>query len=438
MTQLPYDLTSPQSILQFAAGLSGKTLSQAVNLVDTLENVKNKGDLGTMVERYYFGYEPNSTKGPDFAEAGVELKTTGVKKASTGKYKAKERLVLNMIDYVQLVDEQWSNSSLLAKCRVMLILFYLYEKDVPVFDRRFVLDPVLFSFPVEDLAVIQRDWETIRDKILAGKAHELSEGDTFYLAACRKGSGGVGEKLRKQPFSDVGAKSRAFSLKPSYVNRIINDFTSEASSLDITDGSIEAATEQKFQPYLGMAVDDIALKLDFHKKGKNDKGYYSNLTMRILGGKKLVTAELEKAGIEPKTIRVNKNWMPKEAMSFPTFKYMEIIDEQWEDSKFYSKIEQKFLFVVYRYDENDVLRLEGVKYWNMPYSDRVEAQRVWEDTRRRVGVDASDLPSSSESTVAHVRPKGRNALDVLPTPQGTMLQKKCFWLNKAYIASQIR
>lgn len=440
MTKLKYDVTSPQSLLEFACGLSGKTLAEVVDLRGVTDNISNKGDLGNMVEKYYYKYQPDNTSHrPDFPEAGVELKTTGVLRRSDGSYKAKERLVLTMINYTNLIEEKWETSSLVEKCRLMLILFYLYEKGISVFDRRFVLNPLLFEFPVEDLEIIKRDWETIRKKIEDGKAHELSEGDTYYLGACRKGSGGVDEVLKKQPSSSVLAKSRAFSLKPSYVNRIIEGHTSEVGILDITaELSIEEATQNKFEPYLGKTVDEISTSLGLHKQGKNDKGFYRNLTMRILGGAKQAVPELDKAGVELKTIRVNKDWMPAEAMSFPAFKYMEIIDEDWEDSSFFGKIEQKFLFVIFREDENDELRLEKANYWNMPYQDREEARRVWEDTKRRVAVDASDLPKSVESRVAHVRPKARNSQDTLPTPQGAELVKKCFWLNRSYIAGVIR
>lgn len=435
-----YDVTSPTSLLDFARGLSGKTLAEVVDMSQIAENISNKGDLGNMVEKYYYKYQPdNTTHMPDFPEAGVELKTTGVLKRSDGTYKAKERLVLTMINYVNIIEEQWDTSSLMEKCRLMLILFYLYEKGASVFDRRFVLHPSLFEFPAEDLKIIKRDWETIRKKIEEGKAHELSEGDTYYLGACRKGSGGENETLRKQPSSDILAKSRAFSLKPSYVNRIIEGHTSEVGILDISsEVSIEDATQNKFKPYLGKTVEEISDMLNFRKKGKNDKGFYRSLTMRILVGNKKTAPELEKAGVELKTIRVNKDWMPAEAMSFPTFKYMEIINDEWEESSFFRKIEQKFLFVIFREDDSGNLRLEKLNYWNMPYADREEARRVWEDTRRRVAIDATDLPKSKESRVAHVRPKAKDSKDTLPTPQGDMLVKKCFWLNRSYIGDIIK
>ena len=114
---LGYDPTSANSIYEFAKRLTGKSLSEVVDMSQFVENVVNKGDLGMMVEKYYFQYESNSSPEPDFPEAGVELKTTGVERRKSGGYRAKERLVLSLIDYETLACEEWENASLMAKCR---------------------------------------------------------------------------------------------------------------------------------------------------------------------------------------------------------------------------------------------------------------------------------------------------------------------------------
>ena len=74
----------------------------------------------------------------------------------------------------------------------------------------------------------------------------------------------------------------------------------------------------------------------------------------------------------------------------------------------------------------------------MPYQDRLEAMRVWEETKRRVMINARDLPRTSESKVAHVRPHAKNKKDVDLTPQGELIVKRCFWLNGSYIADVVR
>jgi DNA mismatch repair protein MutH len=392
-----------------------------------------------MVERFYFGIEPNSSSKQDFPEAGVELKTTGVRRKSSGGYQAKERLVLTMINFMDLVDERWETSSLMEKCHLMLILFYLYESETAVFNRRFVPSPILFQFPEDDLEQIRNDWHFIREKVESGRAHELSEGDTIYLGACRKGSGGPREGLREQPNSDVLAKARAFSLKPSYVNMIIEGRATEDGVLEVVEfGGIEEATRVKFEPYIGMSVEEISDLLNFHKNGSYDKSFYRNLAMRIMGSIGKSVPELDKAGIEIKTVRVDNRWMPRESMSFPAFKYMDIINQEWVDSDFFDVTEQRFLFVVFREGDDRLLRLEKLGYWNMPYLDREEARKVWMDTKRRVKEDARDLPRITESRVAHVRPHARDKSDTWPTPQRTNLVKKSFWLNASYISDVIR
>ena len=436
MTESKYDKKSISSIYEFAMKLTGKSLAEAVQLPDGVANVRNRGDLGSLVEKYYFEHTPPNNHDPDFKEAGLELKTTGVLR-KTPIYRAKERLVLTMIDYVAIADESWESSSFYKKCRLMLILFYLYSKEVAVIDRRFVLQPLLYEIPSSDLAQIRRDWEFIRQRVLDGNAHQLSEGDTYYLGACRKGSGGEKEALRRQPFSNERAKARAFSFKQGYVNKLIEGHIGESQSLGVNAAvTFEVATQLRFKPFIGKSVEEISKQLGYYKK-KNNKGFLKDIANRILAGDGQTVLELDKAGIEMKTIRLMQSGKPRESMSFPGFKYLEIVNENWEDSSFFEKLEHKFLLVIFREDENGLDRLIKAAYWNMPYEDRMEAKRVWEETKRRVVLDASNLPKMSESNVAHVRPKARDGKDKLLTPQGDMQVKKCFWLNSGYIAGVV-
>ena len=103
-----YDPKSAQSIFHFSYGLLHKSLADAVISIDSnikLENLasKGKGGLGQLVEKYYYGYEPNNKPEADFPEAGVELKTTPLKKSVQGEFLIKERLVCDMIDFCEIV-----------------------------------------------------------------------------------------------------------------------------------------------------------------------------------------------------------------------------------------------------------------------------------------------------------------------------------------------
>jgi len=316
-------------------------------------------------------------------------------------------------------------------------MFYQYAREVPVIDRKFVLTPLMYEIPPNDLAVIKADWEKIQGKVLQGKAHELSEGDTFYLGACRKGSGGTKEKLMSQPFSKVPAPGRAFSFKQGYLSRLILD-TQEEGELGVSgEISFEEATQKRFAKYLGRSIEDLSLDLNHLKRDKNHKNFHREIATRILSNGGSSVAEISKAGIEMKTVRLQANGKPKESMSFPAFDFMDIGNESWEDSSFFEKIERKFLFVVFQVDSDNIERLQKAGYWNMPYEDRKEAERVWHDTQRRVATNAHDLPGMTESHVAHVRPKAKDGNDKGITPQGEWRTKQCFWLNASYIAKVV-
>jgi len=420
-----YDQTSVDSIVEYSKGLVGKSLREALNDLDIETNSAHKGDLGTLVQVLYFGLKRDNLREPDFPKAHLELKTTGVVERK-GILTAKERLVLSMIDFGQIVDEHWESSALLQKCRLILLLAYLYENDKDPIDRRFIKGPYLLDFLSKSFEGVREDWEHIRDKIRSGKAHELSEGDTFYLGACRKGSGGPKEPLRDQPYSSEKAKARAFSLKQSFLTSLLIDDNGQLKDL-------REVPERAFSSFVGKAVSEIGNHFGLVRKSKNHKGFHRQLAVAMLqeGGSSLQT--LEALGIEMKTIRLNHRGNPRESMSFRGFEFMEIIEQEWEDSSFFEAVESKFLFVVFSETSNGFEHLHNVFYWNMPFTDRLEAKRVWEDTKRRVALDASDLPRMAESPVAHVRPKGKNGNDKIPTPQGNLFLRQAFWLNRTYI-----
>jgi len=441
---LQYDPTNAESIAKFAEGLIGKSLREAIDVSLITENANNKGDLGSLVEKYYFGWIPPSNHGPDFPDAGLELKTTGVlkkKKAGKNFFGAKERLSLTMINYMKIVDEDWEVSTVMEKCKLMLLLLYLYDKQLSVLDRKFIYDPILWRFPIQDLEIIRKDWEAIVEKIKEGKAHELSEGDTLYLGACTKGPGGPPKN--RQPFSDKLAPSRAFSLKQKYVNTIIDIQTlneTAESILSATDdaSNFEQLVVSRLAKFKGNSYEQIADAVGMDKVS-SAKHKFALLAYRMLGIKRAKALEFEKADIIVKTVILQPNGVPEQSMSFRNFQYTEIINETWDTSDFKEDLEKRFLLIVYTKGKDGIVRFSHGKFWSMSWNDREEARRVWEETRKRI-IDekAENLPLTSFSSVAHVRPHGRNGNDKIPTPQGINLAKKCFWLNAKYVAEQVK
>ncbi|OQX96807.1 MAG: DNA mismatch repair protein [Bacteroidetes bacterium 4572_117] len=413
-------------------------------------------------EKFYFGYEPNSKAEADFVEVGMELKSSPLKTLKGGEYRSKERLVLNIINYLEVHKEDFENSSFWKKNTHLLLIFYLHDKDKDLLDYLIKLVDD-WKYSNQDLQIIKNDWETIKQKIKDGKAHELSEGDTFYLGACTKGS--TAEKsLRDQPFNSLKAKQRAYSLKQGYVNHIIANIAQEEQATygkifkkpiifeDLP--TIEEIVISKFEPFYGKTSNEIELdfKIDLNKKAKS---YFANLTKAILGiGLNKKIEEFEKADIQVKTVRLKENNLPKEDISFPTFKYEEIINLGWGESDFKYILEQKFFFVFYQF-ENDNLLLKKVKFWNMPYSDVIEAKKVWDNTVQNIeqgeivkeisdrGIRKTYFPKKASNRISYVRPHAKDKNDCYPLPVKDKLTnlaeytKHCFWLNASYVRDEI-
>lgn len=138
-----YDSSSPLSILAYSRDLLGNSLAQILPIIDNSIDIDElnkagKGGLAQMVEKYYFGYEPNSDPRPDFIEAGVELKVSALKKNHKNELAIKERLVCDMIDYCALVEEDFENSRFFKKSMLMLIMFYLHVSGCPKKDLQFI------------------------------------------------------------------------------------------------------------------------------------------------------------------------------------------------------------------------------------------------------------------------------------------------------------
>lgn len=234
MDKLPYIKSSKESIEQYAFNLKEKTFKDVLlsdpNLSDEertilfeyYNNPKSKGSLGQLIEKHFFFYDINNNSEADFNEAGIELKVTPYTIKSNGDLKAKERLVLSIINYMKdYKEEDFLKSHVYEKCALMLLVYYLYEPNKERLD--YLINYInLFHFPEEDLEIIKNDYKIIIDKIKNGKAEEISESDTNYLGACTKGANS--NSLREQPNSNIKAMQRAFCLKNSYMTYILNHY----------------------------------------------------------------------------------------------------------------------------------------------------------------------------------------------------------------------
>ena len=464
MKEREYDITSAQSICDYGMRLLGHSLRE---LHPDAKIFNGKGGLGTSVEYYHYNYEPNSVSRPDFPEAGLELKCTPLRLLADDSMVSKERLVLNIINFIEEADKTFETSSFWNKNKFLLLMFYLHESGVDPVDMLFKLIRT-WTFPEEDLKIIKDDWHKIHSMILNGRADELTEGLTFYLAACMKG-GKAGEDMRKQPFSEKRAQQRAYSLKSSYINKIIlasyldvnlrqqlnisskrlQALQKKYSSENVVKSikaykrgeTFEELIERRMKPYYGKTVAQIVATL---KVGVNpsSKDFTYHVCRAILGVKSKKIQEFENAGVSLKTIALeaNRDYIV-ESMSFPYIRFIDIVNQDWEDSDWYNLLSSRFFFVVFRKSANGIkhnMTLEKVFFWNMPRTDLMVAEELWNDTKQKViDGDYDNFITTKSHPICHVRPHGTKG-QAVDTPQGIKVQPKCFWLNNDYILGIVK
>lgn len=462
MTNRPYNERDISSIFNYSKQLVNKCLR---DFAPDAEEHNGKGSLGQLVEELFFKYDLNSRQEADFAFVNAELKCTPLKESAKKELLIKERLVCSMINYTADWNKTFEESHFYQKCLIMLIMFYLHNPKASKLDLQFLF-AVLWKIPEKDLLIIRKDYDTIITKIRNGQAHTLSEGDTMYLGACRKGQ--KGESLMPQHNSETGAPRRAWSLKTAYMRIVLDEVkhnnqdgaycnyeivqpTKETvfSVDELKKKSVDDILLSRFAPYNGKTYRQICDMLNIEPSNSKSKYF---IVSNVIAGKGNVcnvnkSEEFEKSGLTMKTIRVKKTGVTKESMSFENIDYQEVFDcEEWTDSRLYELFTNRFLFVIFCETDNVLhlpngktepeYKLEKVAFWTMPQDDLKVAQEYWSNIRQNV-LDNHIAPQYFWNAKAdrhfHVRPKARVADDMTENPNGGMVKKYCYWFNQKYV-----
>ena len=438
----------------------GKSINDLLSseLITIEDKEANKGGLGQLIEKYLFGIENNNDSEPDFMPAGIELKVTPYKKLKDGKLSAKERLVLNIIDFETEYKNEFKSSHFWFKNNKIELLWYLWEPNKDKKDYIITHEKLLELANNEDLKQIEKDWNTIIDKIKQGKAHEISEADTMYLGACTKGANA--KSLRTQPFSEIKATQRAFCFKTSYMTQLVRKYIGNYDNVEKVlknkDDTFDNFVDKVINKYKGKTQTELMEEFDIKSKAKN---IFSMIINRMFNVKSKLkeTEEFQKAKIIPKTIRVEENGNIIESMSFPYFDFKQIAKTNFEDSDLKEELETtKYMFFIFKKEKSEYI-FKGIKLWNMPETIiDTKVKGMYNKTKKIIetgnivnhidknGRKITNFPGMSDNGVCHVRPHGRNAQDTLPLPVqdkntgATEYTKQCFWFNNSYIKEIIK
>jgi DNA mismatch repair endonuclease MutH len=431
------------AILDRARGLIGLTLGEIAGAsFAAVEGKRGKAEVGHAVESW-FDIPRNSRSEADFPGAGIELKAVPVRLAGSSS-RVKERTFLSMIDYGRLVEETWQTASVRKKLKILFV-FYQDIADAPKATYP-ILAIDLFEPDQRIDGLLRTDWERIQRIVRHGHAHLLSERDGRLMTPSTKGTSS--RVLKPQPFNTIGARSRAFALKPSFTLERYRSITSRPATSTLADelgiptvDRFEEELLRRFQPYMGRRLGDVATELGVPLT--SSKHFAALVVRRVLGmHQRTRIAELEEAGLSVRMTRVDDDSRPYEALSFPAFRYRDLLEETWEDSDLLQRIEYLLLVPVHgRRKETPAAdcRLVRPIFWRPSMGDLELIRAEWELYRLEIERGRAErLTPSSETVAIHVRPHARNKADTDDAPIVGPVVKKSFWLNQRFVQSILR
>ena len=429
-------------------------------------NYNSKGALGTIIEKCYFGYNPNSNQEADFSSAGLELKVTTVDVTKDG-YRAGERLSITNISYTQPVIEDFYSSHVWNKIRNILLIDYVRDKTVTK-DNCVIQFVYLYSPSAEDLKIIVSDYYYIINKIKSGKAHELHEGDTNYLGSCTKGAKSE-TNFRNQYYGDhTPAQKRNFCFRQPYMNYILHEYVIKDNEecdriIDSYDAlrndTLDQIVLKRIRRFQGKS--DSELSTQFNVKPEKNKSLWVTLTFRMLGIKSNDAEEFKKAGIKVKTIRVEEDNTVNEHWELPPVDFMELINEDWYESKLRSTlIDNRWLIVVFKkhglhyylydatlYSFDDYVVDTGIREEWLGVQNVIKEGVKFTIRGKRV---FNNIPNPSVTNYIHMRPhanksaykfdnysRGNIKNDAKMLPNGDYMTTQSFWINVKYFSKVI-
>jgi len=427
-----YGAANEEQILARASLLEGMRLGDIPGAkLTAADPSRGRQEVGHAVESW-FGIPPNPTSAPDFPGAGIELKTIPLVRTASG-LRVKERTVVSLINFVELAKETWETATVRKK---LTILFVFFEHRPGRPKSEFPIHSIVLWEPGGEIEQqIRRDWETVHAKVLAGLAHELTETDGRILGPCTKGADST--VLRAQPFSGQLAKSRAFALKPSFTLALYVE--PKLAPLEPKQIAEIASLEELQQAFHGFVGQDIrAISRDLGVKPSAAKDFAARVVRKaLLQSSPLTKTEFKLVGPTVRVIRVGRDLYPYEAISFPAFSHVDLIEEIWQDSALLSYLEHMLLAPILgtvRSTPPDECVIQEPVYWRPTAAQLELIEAEWTTFRDLIASGKADsLPTESQTRAIHVRPHARDSTDRDPTPGGGSQIKKSFWLNKRFI-----
>ncbi|MGE8021507.1 Sau3AI family type II restriction endonuclease [Peribacillus frigoritolerans] len=431
-----------EQLINYTRGIIGKSFKE-IDMKRILQgNNNDKGRLGKVVETGFYGYELNNRSEADFDKLGIELKVSGFNELQDGSWSAKERISLSMINYKNIIHEEFEFSKLISKNRKLLIIWYEYIKGIPYED--FVIRDFQLYDMSKDEAIIRNDFYIIKQKVEAGLAHKLSEGDSVILGAATKGQKG---QTAEQPNSPIFAPTRAFSLKNSYFRGVLIEHVKSKDKKSIEFVTPEGFVWNRLKPYKGLSQLDI---LNYYMNHGNNRGIPKNISKmisdRVVGNDNKLSEEHEvfsKSRFLIKNIPILKDNWPIENATFSTLQISDFA-YPWEESDWKTFFEEvTFIYIGYLGERDGQLLGNGYRLLDrifkvtFTHEEVQEFGKTYNKIKEAIETnDLSKLPTASKETQDELKlviSTKSNSKGAYSRFLHDDKRETCFMLNKDFI-----
>lgn len=422
--------SNKEELIKYSNNLVGKKIKDIVGK-DYKNDQKNKGKVGHVIEKYYFGMKLNNKSSADFEELGIELKTTPLKLIKKG-LSQKERIVLTKLDLEDLIENsELKNSKKWKKIENMLIIWYLHNDDF--FEREIMKVKYIDLSDERYYEELNIDWKIMHDLAKNGMAHKLSESLNQTISSARKGESNAKDKPQTQRLNPLETfKPRALTLKRNFVNNIYNEVNFNRKIMNFSDILNKKIKNVSFENI----INDKKIIINEESKSKavhlvnaqfdiNNKSTYSGL-------KKYVS---ENYNENPTfhTIQLRENLLPsikvKEHFKLNSQPWS-FVDTPWENTKFSEMLENPFIFIIYS-SRKFIAAIEYI--FKQEEIDTIQ-NNFYEYIDAYNNGGMKKLNTKTNIGMTHFRPWGANKADTINTNSEKNVPKYAIWINSNYIA----
>lgn len=493
-----------EDLIRILENVLNKTLGEVDSknvFARTIEHPKITGIAGDVIEQSVLGYPADSEQRPDLNVDGVmvELKTTGMRESGRGKKKeltAKEPASITAVSIDKIASEDFDDSAFYHKIENMLFVFYHYDSNVTVraaeYAKFFIRGYMFYQFSEDNLAIIRKDWQRIRD-FIADVQSSYSEEEA------QKHYPDLSTKINKElVYLDTAPKyphAPRIRLRRRVVTLIVQEkFGKNLEPLpdnyygyqDVVNKCKDITLLHKNQ---SMASILRAYNVEFDTTKKHKTKQFAELAIvRMFGGeaKKMSRIGLfQTFGIIGKSVAITVNETRTEDMKMFAVDFDELIEREiedettdtmrekvFEDSALFSYLnDNKLLCVVFQEDTADSegnIDLQDNKFLGFKMLDLATpelmsaARKIWEEARDKIINDklcdvpvllkdgsvrytpktgipmtAPNLPKSEENIV-FFRGSGKNATDKSQEVNGVKMLKQYYWIKGSYIVEKMK